>query len=615
MRKLLFAFIPLLLIASLFLGCNNNNVKGRNLVVHGGYFYMDSSLFVLSAADMSYARHPRGLWEWRMRQLHALGVNTIRVRVPWMLHEQNEGVFDFTGEKDIKAFCRLARKNDLLVWLHIGPYVDEHIDMGGMPWWLLKYDSLQPRCNDRLFMQKTGRFYRALSEQLAGEKIQDGGALALVQIEEPCGLSGNVKEYLSALRDTAIAAGFDNLQFTVAARKENITSVAIDKALIAVDIDDKQHATNHFSAIKKLNPSAPIICYDIERNCMHMWGEESGIRNWDKSYMRLFEVLYAGGSVAINALNGGTSFGHLAGATVKNGIYRPYSTSYDNNSIIKENGETDEHFYDISKTIKTYTTQFGNVDIEDIPYRNYAVLKELSLAHSASLFDELPEPLISERPLGMEKCNVGYGAVLYAVSLPKLQGGSKIRLNGIRDYAQLFIGNKRFAEFGRSDTIAEALLPETVIGDTLYILVDAMGRAADASGYKDYKGLIGDVVLLDSDGKRIELKEWLNYPLAAEYSFVSSLNYSDRERTVSPACYRAEFDKPSDGDISLYLKGFTRGEVWINGHSLGRYMSVGSQKTLYLPECWLKDTGNEIIILDWVGAKNPAVRGIEVDVL
>jgi beta-galactosidase len=52
--------------------------------------------------------------------------------------------------------------------------------------------------------------------------------------------------------------------------------------------------------------------------------------------------------------------------------------------------------------------------------------------------------------------------------------------------------------------------------------------------------------------------------------------------------------------IGLVTAGLTSGQVWLNGHNLGEC----PQKVLmYLPECWIKDGANDLVILDLAGAK------------
>jgi len=52
------------------------------------------------------------------------------------------------------------------------------------------------------------------------------------------------------------------------------------------------------------------------------------------------------------------------------------------------------------------------------------------------------------------------------------------------------------------------------------------------------------------------------------------------------------------GDTWLDMSKWGKGCVWINGHSLGRYWSIGPQQTLYVPAEWLKNGKNDIIVLE-----------------
>ena len=47
----------------------------------------------------------------------------------------------------------------------------------------------------------------------------------------------------------------------------------------------------------------------------------------------------------------------------------------------------------------------------------------------------------------------------------------------------------------------------------------------------------------------------------------------------------------------------------MNGHPLGRFWSVGPQKTLYLPGPWLRKGANQIIIFDLDGKPGRSVWG------
>jgi beta-galactosidase len=46
------------------------------------------------------------------------------------------------------------------------------------------------------------------------------------------------------------------------------------------------------------------------------------------------------------------------------------------------------------------------------------------------------------------------------------------------------------------------------------------------------------------------------------------------------------------------MSNWTKGVVWVNGHNLGRYWSIGPQRRLYCPAPWLVRGDNEVLIFD-----------------
>ena len=65
-----------------------------------------------------------------------------------------------------------------------------------------------------------------------------------------------------------------------------------------------------------------------------------------------------------------------------------------------------------------------------------------------------------------------------------------------------------------------------------------------------------------------------------------------------PTFYRGNFNLDKLGDTFLDMRKWGKGIVFVNGHHLGRYWSVGPQQTLYVPGVWLKKGLNEILIFE-----------------
>ena len=85
--------------------------------------------------------------------------------------------------------------------------------------------------------------------------------------------------------------------------------------------------------------------------------------------------------------------------------------------------------------------------------------------------------------------------------------------------------------------------------------------------------------------------------------------------TTNPAFWRGTFDVAKAGDTFLDLRGWGKGDLWVNGHCLGRYWSIGPTQTAYTPGCWLRAGENEVIILDLLGPKRAEIAGMEQPIL
>ena len=93
--------------------------------------------------------------------------------------------------------------------------------------------------------------------------------------------------------------------------------------------------------------------------------------------------------------------------------------------------------------------------------------------------------------------------------------------------------------------------------------------------------------------------------------FLSHAPWQTGEPTAAgqPTFWKSTFTyHPSPGmrkTIGLGTAGLTAGHVWLNGHNLGEC----PQKVLmYLPECWLKDGANDLVVFDLAGAKPDQVQ-------
>ena len=121
LRKLSLGVVCLLMTA--FICSCQSAQTGGTFEVGKNTFLLNGKPFVVKAAEVHYPRIPEPYWEQRILSCKALGMNTLCLYVFWNLHEQQPGKFDFSGNKDIAKFCRLAQKHGMYVIVRPGPYV------------------------------------------------------------------------------------------------------------------------------------------------------------------------------------------------------------------------------------------------------------------------------------------------------------------------------------------------------------------------------------------------------------------------------------------------------------------------------------------------------------
>ena len=69
------------------------------------------------------------------------------------------------------------------------------------------------------------------------------------------------------------------------------------------------------------------------------------------------------------------------------------------------------------------------------------------------------------------------------------------------------------------------------------------------------------------------------------------------------------------GDTYFNLGSWGKGQVYVNGHPIGRFWRIGPQQTLYMPGCWLRKGENEIIVWDIVGPQEPQTEGLTAPII
>ena len=580
-------------------------------------FLLNGKPFVVKAAEIHYPRIPREYWEHRIKMCKALGMNTICIYIFWNLHEQREGVYDFTGQNDVAEFCRLAKKNDMYVIVRPGPYVCAEWEMGGLPWWLLKKKDIRLREQDPYFMSCVDRFEKNVAQQLAPLTIQRGGPIIMVQVENEYGSYGEDKAYISQIRDT-LRKYWDtpNAKTTLfqCDWNSNFEKNGLDDLTWTMNFGTGAKIDDQFRRLRELRPNAPLMCSEFWSGWFDKWGARHETRPAKDMVAGIDEMLSKGISFSLYMTHGGTSFGHWAGANSPG--FAPDVTSYDYDAPINEYGEPTEKYWLLRKTLEKYTDK----KLPAVPKKAADIISipKLKLQNVAPIYMGVDSTAESRDVQTFEEMNMGYGSMIYNTKLPEIANGSMLHING-HDFVQVFVNGNYIGKIDRVKNERSLPMPATKKGDKLTLLVEGMGRINFGRAIKDFKGLVEDVTLTaDVDGDELtwNLKNWRMRRIADDYQTACRAMTTPRndialaDNTPSKiGYYKATFKLKKTGDTFINMETWGKGQVYVNGHALGRFWSIGPQQTLYCPGCWLKKGNNEIVVLDVVGPKEAVVWG------
>ena len=243
-----------------------------NFSVGKGTFLLNGKPFIVKAAEVHYPRIPQEYWEHRIQMCKALGMNTLCLYVFWNIHEQREGEFDFTGNNDVAAFCRLAQKNGMYVIVRPGPYVCAEWEMGGLPWWLLKKKDIRLREQDPYFMERVKIFEKKVGEQLSSLTIQNGGPIIMIQVENEYGSYGENKPYVSEIRDCLRGIYGDKVALFQCDWSSNFEKNGLDDLVWTMNFGTGANIDNQFQRLGQLRPDAPKMCSEFWSGWFDKWG-------------------------------------------------------------------------------------------------------------------------------------------------------------------------------------------------------------------------------------------------------------------------------------------------------------------------------------------------------
>jgi beta-galactosidase len=596
--------VLLFLLSALFVsGSAMSYAEPHTFKAESGQFTVDGKPFQVISGEIHYARIPRAYWRDRMRMAKAMGLNTITTYVFWNVHEPRPGEYDFSGNNDLAEFIRIAQQEGLYVILRPGPYACAEWEFGGFPSWLLKDHSTVVRSSDPKFIEPARRWILRLGKETSRLQIGNGGPIILVQVENEYGSFDKDHAYMEQVHQMLVDAGFTKSQLYTADGPEQVPNGSLPELPAAINFGPGE-SQKGFETLRKLRPNGPFMNSEYWDGWFDHWGAKHASTDAKQQAADLDWTLRQGYSISLYMFHGGTSFGWMNGANSNGKNYEPDVTSYDYDSPLDESGRPTAKYFLFRDTIAKAT---GKTPPPVPSVAPTIAVPSFTLTQSASLWGNLPKPTHNGQLLSMEDLDQSYGYILYRKNISGPINGDLV-LDQLHDYAKIYIDGKLVGTLDRRLNQHSLPLNITAHNARLDILIENTGRVNFTKViWGERKGITKEVTLA---GKA--LTGWDIYPLSM--LMPQSLQYSDA--LCTGACfYRATFKVDKTADTFLDTSAFTKGQVWLNGHALGRIWNIGPQKTLYVPGPWLKQGENEVLVFDLEGAPGRNLQGLDHPIL
>lgn len=207
---------------SLMAGAQNREVKwdAHSLIV-------DGKRVVPAMGEVHYSRIPADEWEAEVKKMKEGGVTIIATYVFWNHVEEQEGIFRWDGQRNLRRFIEVCQQEQLPVVLRLGPFCHGEVRNGGIPDWVFT-KGCKTRDENPVFLSFVERLYRQIFTQLQGLQWKDGGPVMAAQFDNEYRGHGS---YLMALKRIAQKIGFDLPFYTRTGWPELATPVPFGEML------------------------------------------------------------------------------------------------------------------------------------------------------------------------------------------------------------------------------------------------------------------------------------------------------------------------------------------------------------------------------------------------
>ncbi|KAH9399001.1 Beta-galactosidase-1-like protein 2 [Tyrophagus putrescentiae] len=581
-------------------------------------FTLNGKPYVIFSGTLHYFRVVPQYWAKVLASYRAAGLNAVQIYVPWNRHEDIPGQFDFTSDwLNLGRLLEQVKQADLFAILRPGPFINAEWEFGGLPSWLLRNNSLETRRNSEPYLSRAKAYWSEVMKIINRHQFVKGGSVLMVQIEnEYSGYYPDYLEHIHMLFNLTRESGYhqqiftcDNMS-TVSRLGNRTTSIA--ELFEAINFGQSEYSPKFFNRFHtEIQPTKPMYISEYWSGWFDAWNQ-TGHSNAEKM------MLSFNASVNFYPMLGGTSFDFWAGSENEK-LHRRVTTSYDFDTIISEGLQYTEKYHLVRKLYLKLVNvgRMPKLHLPKVPqittltsYDNVTVTHYLPLEQllkKCRKFENLTKPVT------MEMLNFGanygqrYGFILYRVvgkQVKEYQITGPIRDRGIFLVDSVEIDVLQDADnFTTTITQNKWSLNVSSNAHTVDMLVENQGRSNYRKLKLDHarKGIDSSILLNGTPAGHLEV-----YSLDFNATFMKQLNelnnwvpLIEHQPITSPAMYRGKLQVTGQPkDTYIFLEGWTKGNVFVNGFNIGRYWKVGPQQTLYIPGPLLKTGDNTVEIFE-----------------
>jgi beta-galactosidase len=178
---------------------------GTTLTLDNRSLLLNGRRWTPAMGEFHYSRYPAAEWRDELRKMKAGGIDILATYVFWNHHEEIEGGWDWSGDRDLRRFITMAGEVGLKVIVRCGPWCHGEVRNGGIPDWALE-KGWKVRTDDPPYLDHIKLIYAQIAKQTVGLLWKDGGPVIGIQLENEY---NGPAEHLLHLKQIARDAGLD----------------------------------------------------------------------------------------------------------------------------------------------------------------------------------------------------------------------------------------------------------------------------------------------------------------------------------------------------------------------------------------------------------------------